>query len=120
MKQFVTDKTERIEMGKIIELRGNFIEHETEDGISYECDYYRTTDKNATFESLYQKDMEDKAKAYLSATNYISNNYNDMLKIDQKSAEAYLKSVSDTFRVTVEDVLKKRVELVKTLNSKGD
>ena len=55
MKQFVTDKTERIEMGKIIELRGNFIERETEDGISYECDYYRTSDKTVTFEQVHKQ-----------------------------------------------------------------
>ena len=71
MKQFVTDKTERIEMGKIIELRGNFIERETEDGISYECDYYRTSDKTATFEQLYRAEKVQEAKDYLTSTDWI-------------------------------------------------
>ena len=71
MKQFVANKKERIEMGKIIELRGNFIEHETEDGIQYECEYYRTTDKTATFEQMYKAEKVKEAKKYLTSTDWI-------------------------------------------------
>ena len=71
MKANVSDKTERIEMGKIIELRGNFIEHETEDGVSYECDYYRTSDKTSTFEQVHKQYLADDAQHQLDATDYI-------------------------------------------------
>ena len=71
MKQFVANKTERIEMDKIIELRGNFIEHEMEDGVSYECDCYRTIDKTATFEQVNKQYLADNAQRQLDATDYI-------------------------------------------------
>ena len=75
MKANVADKTERLELGNIIELRGNFTEVEREDGIStgfqYECDFYRTTNKNETFESMYRKEQVELAQAYLSETDYV-------------------------------------------------
>lgn len=71
MKMNVNDKTERLELGNEIELRGNFIEHKTEDGVSYECDYYRTKDKTATFEQLHQAEMARVAQEYLDATDWV-------------------------------------------------
>ncbi len=47
----VIDKTEKLTLGSTYELRGNFVEKVDEEGnISYECDMYRTTNKNDTFE----------------------------------------------------------------------
>jgi len=71
MKANVNDKTERLILGNIIELRGNFIPIETEDGISYECDYYRTRNKNVTFEQLHHAEMASQAQAYLDATDWV-------------------------------------------------
>ena len=71
MKANVTDKTERLELGNIIELRGNFTEVEREDGISYECDYYRTTNKSATFADLYHKEQVELAQKYLDSTDWV-------------------------------------------------
>ena len=70
MKANVADKTERLELGNIIELRGNFVEVQREDGISYECDFYRTTNKNETFESLYRKEQVELAQKYLDSTDW--------------------------------------------------
>lgn len=71
MKANVVDKTERLELGNIIELRGNFTEVEREDGISYECDFYRTTNKNETFESMYRKEQVELAQKYLDSTDWV-------------------------------------------------
>ena len=89
MKQFVTNKTERIEMGKIIELRGNFIEHETEDGVSYECDYYRTSDKTATFEQVHKQYLADDAQHQLDATDYIEIQLTRTERLYGKESEEY-------------------------------
>jgi hypothetical protein len=70
MKMNVVDKTERLVLGDIIELRGNFTEVQREEGISYECDYYRTTDKNATFEQMHCKQVAVEALNLLDATDY--------------------------------------------------
>ena len=71
MKANVADKTERLELGNIIELRGNFTEVQGEDGVSYECDYYRTTDKTTTFATLYQKEQAETAQRYLDSTDWV-------------------------------------------------
>lgn len=71
MKANVADKTERLELGNIIELRGNFTEVEREDGISYECDFYRTTNKNETFESMYRKEQVELSQKYLDSTDWV-------------------------------------------------
>ena len=73
MKQNVLNKTERLEMGNIIELRGNFIEiPATEDGdTSYECDYYRTTNPNATFKQLNEKDLLIQLHQLLDSTDWV-------------------------------------------------
>lgn len=70
MHMNVNDKTERLELGNVIELRGNFTEVLREDGISYECDYYRTTDKNSTFEQLHKRQLAEDAQNLLAATDY--------------------------------------------------
>lgn len=95
MKADVADKTERLELGNIIELRGNFTEVQREDGISYECDFYRTTDKNATFESLYRKEQVELAQAYLSETDYVEvqlNRYALVYGVDSDEYKAKLES----------------------------
>lgn len=71
MRMNVNDKTERLELGNIIELRGNFTARETEDGITYEADCYRTTNKTATFEQLHGQELKKEAQAYLDSTDYI-------------------------------------------------
>ena len=73
MKQTVLDKTERLEMGNIIELRGNFVEiPATEDGdTSYECDCYRTTNPNATFKQLNEKDLLIQLHQLLDSTDWV-------------------------------------------------
>lgn len=71
MHMNVNDKTERLELGNIIELRGNFTEVQREDGISYECDYYRTTDKTITFEQIHAQEMAKIAQKYLDSTDWV-------------------------------------------------
>ena len=71
MKANVADKTERLELGNIIELRGNFTEVEREDGVSYECDFYRTTNKNETFESMHRKEQAELAQKSLDSTDWV-------------------------------------------------
>ena len=95
MKANVADKTERLELGNIIELRGNFTEVEREDGISYECDFYRTTNKNETFESMYRKEQVELAQAYLSETDWVEvqlNRYALVYGVDSAEYKAKLES----------------------------
>lgn len=114
----VTDKTEKLKLGKYYELRGNFETIENEDGeISYSCDMYRTTDSTKTFDDLYQAEVRENAITYLSNTNYVSNNYSDLLKVDSDIAGKYFNSVSDTYGVTVEEILKQRAEYIANLNA---
>ena len=116
MKISVTDKTEKIKLGKIIELRGNFETIEREDEISYLCDMYRTTDSTKTFDDLYQAEVKESAITYLSNTNYVAINYNNLLKVNEEIAEKYFNSVSDTYGVTVEEILKQRASYIEYLN----
>ena len=95
MKANVNDKTERLELGNIIELRGNFTEVEREDGISYECDFYRTTDKNATFEELYHKEQAEIAQKSLDSTDWVEvqlNRYALVYGVDSDKYKAKLES----------------------------
>ena len=71
MRMNVNDKTERLELGNIIELRGNFTAHETEDGTTYEADCYHTTNKTATFEQLHLQELKKDAQLFLNNTDYI-------------------------------------------------
>lgn len=76
MRINVTDKTERVELGNIIELRGNFTEVQHEEELSYQCDMYRTTDKTKTFEELHKKHVSDEAQKQLDATDkYVAKCY---------------------------------------------
>ena len=116
MKIFTVDKTEKIEMGKIIEYRGNFEEIINEDGeISYSADMFRTTKKTDTFESLYQNSVKVEKIAFLSDTNYISQNRSDLRTDTEK--EEFDSRVSDTFNISNAEIIKKRAEYVKDLNS---
>ena len=113
----VLDKTEKLKLGKYYELRGNFETIENEEGeISYSCDMYRTTDSSKTFDELYQAEVKENAITYLSDTNYVAINYNNLLKVNEEIAEKYFNSVSDTYRVTVEEILKRRAEYIEYLN----
>jgi len=105
----VTDKTERLKLGKYYELRGNFEEIENEDGeVSYSCNMFRTTDSTKTFDYLYGID-------YLLNTKYVEENYNTLLKVDEEKASQYLASVSDTYGITVQEILEKRAEIVESI-----
>ena len=73
MRMNVNDKTERLELGNEIELRGNFIETETENGISYECDYYRTKNKTLTFEQIHAQETARLAEQNLLSTDWVEN-----------------------------------------------
>ena len=66
MNMNVLDKTERLELGGIIELRGCFTEVVREDGISYECVYYRTTDRTATFATLHAQAVREERDALIA------------------------------------------------------
>jgi hypothetical protein len=113
----VIDKTERLKLGKYYELRGNFEEIENEDGeISYSCNMFRTTDSTKTFDELYKAGLKQEAIQYLSDTNYVSNNYNTLLKVDEEKASQYLASVSDTYGITVKEILEKRASYISALN----
>jgi len=113
----VKDKTEKLKLGKFYELRGNFETIENEEGeISYSCDMYRTTDSTKTFDELYQAEVKENAITYLSNTNYVAINYNNLLKVNEEIAEKYFNSVSDTYNVTVEEILKQRAEYIAHLN----
>ena len=117
MKISTIDKTEKLKLGKYYELRGNFETIENEEGeTSYSCDMYRTTDSAKTFDDLYQAEVKENAITYLSGTNYVSNNYSDLLKVNEEIAEKYFNSVSDTYGVTVEEILKRRAEYIAHLN----
>ena len=70
MKMFVDTKETEFTFGNVREVRGNFIEHETEDGMQYECDYYRTYG-NESFDELHKKEMAKQAQAYLNATDWV-------------------------------------------------
>jgi len=70
MKMFVDTRDTEFIFGNVREVRGNFIEHITENGISYECDYYRTYGSE-TFEELHKKEMAIKAQQSLDSTDWI-------------------------------------------------
>jgi len=113
----VIDKTEKIKLGKYYELRGNFKKTVNEDGeIGYSCDMFRTTDSTKTFDELYQAELRQKMISYLSSTNYIAINYNNLLKVDEEKAQKYFEGVSDTYGITVEEILKQRAEYIGYLN----
>ena len=72
MKINTVDKTEKLALGSIYELRGNFEEIINEDGdVSYSCDMYRTKNSSKTFDELDTKYKKQEALDYLSSTDWI-------------------------------------------------
>ena len=72
MITYVNDTTSKIKITNgLYELRGNFVEKTTEDGVSYECDAYRTKDGNTSFTELNNAEIIATDKAYLSSTDWI-------------------------------------------------
>jgi hypothetical protein len=113
----VTDKTEKLKLGKYYELRGNFEEIESEDGeVSYSCNMFRTTDSTKTFGELYEAELKQEAIQYLSNTNYVAINYSNLLKVDEEKAQKYFEGVSYTYGITVKEILKQRAEYIGYLN----
>ena len=86
MKMQVIDKTERIEMGSMIELRGNYVEVIREEEVGYECDVYRTTDKTATFERMDAQAKAQEAQRQLDATDWINDK---CYELDLKTKDVY-------------------------------
>ena len=72
MKMNVIDKTARLELGGLIELRGNFVEVVREEEVGYECDAYRTTDKTMTFDKMHKMVMAEQAQKNLDDTDWIN------------------------------------------------
>lgn len=73
-------------------------------------------------EELATLKAEQEAKAtlqanidYLSSTKYVEENYNILLKVDEEKAEQYLASTSNTYGITVQEILKKRAEIVTSI-----
>ena len=117
MKISVTDKTEKLKLGKYYELRGNFETIESEDGeVSYSCNMFRTTDSTKTFDELYEAELKQEAIDYLSNTNYVAINYSNLLKVDEEKAQKYYENISDTYNISVEEILKQRAEYIEYLN----
>jgi hypothetical protein len=106
----VTDKTERLKLGKYYELRGNFVEQTDEDGeVSYSCNMFRTTDSTKTFDELYEEELRQEIIDYLSDTNYIAINYSDLDTDEER--EAFLAEISETYGITNAEIRAKRKEL---------
>jgi len=94
MKMTVDTVDTEFRFGNVRELRGNFVEHETDDGVQYECDYYRTYG-NETFEELHKKEMVSKAKQSLDSTDWIEvqlNRYALVYGIDSAEYKEKLES----------------------------
>lgn len=117
MRINVLDKTEKLKLGKITELRGNFKAIENEDGVSYECDMFRTKG-NETFDELYQAELRAELVQYLSDTNYIAVNYS---ALDAEEERASFKAeVSNTFGISNALILNARKLIRNALNSSED
>jgi len=115
MKISTIDKTEKITMGKVYELRGNFKEVVNEDGeVSYIADMFRTSNKTDTFEKLFKADEIAKKKAFLKSANYIANNFSIL---NDSEKEDFLVETSDTFNITNKEIITKMKQYRKDLNS---
>jgi hypothetical protein len=94
MKMTVDTMDTEFRFGNVREVRGNFIEHITENGISYECDYYRTYGSE-TFEELHQKAEAEKAQKSLNKTDWVEvqlNRYALVYGIDSEEYKEKLDS----------------------------
>jgi len=86
MKMNVVDKTARLELGGLIELRGNFVEVVREEEVGYECDAYRTTDKTMTFDKMHKMVMAEQAQKNLDDTDWINDK---CYELDLKTKDVY-------------------------------
>lgn len=115
MKINVIDKTAKIQLGSIYELRGNFVEKTDEDGnISYECDMFRTKDKTKTFDDLYQLEQIEVAKQFITDFDYVENK---IIRESQLYGNDILDTKSDKIDMTYREILAKKEEYVKLLNN---
>lgn len=117
MKINVVNRTERLELGNIIELRGNFVEKTDEEGnVSYECDMYRTRNKNATFEQLDNQAKIQEAKEYLKDFDYVENK---ILRNQLKGIDI-LDIKSDKIDMTYREILEEKERLINLINTLED
>ena len=86
MKMNVVDKTARLELGGLIELRGNFVEVVREEEVGYECDAYRTTDKTMTFDKMHKMVMAEQAQKNLDESDWINDK---CYELDLKTKDVY-------------------------------
>ena len=86
MKMQVIDKTARLELGGLIELRGNFVEVVREEDVGYECDVYRTNDKTMTFDKMHKMVMAEQAQKNLDDTDWINDK---CYELELKTKDAY-------------------------------
>ena len=86
MKMNVIDKTARLELGGLIELRGNFVEVVREEDVGYECDVYRTNDKTMTFDKMHKMVMAEQAQKNLDDTDWINDK---CYELDLKTKDVY-------------------------------
>ena len=64
---YVNDKTKKIKITNgLYELRGNFVQETTEDGVTYKCNAYRTKSNTITFEELYSAERIVELKEFVS------------------------------------------------------
>ena len=94
MKMTVDTMDTEFRFGNVRELRGNFVEHETEDGMQYECDYYRTYG-NESFDELHKKEMAKQAQKNLNDTDWVEvqlNRYALVYGVDSEEYKAKLES----------------------------
>jgi len=86
MKMNVIDKTARLELGGLIELRGNFVEVVREEEVGYECDVYRTNDKTMTFDKMHKMVMAEQAQKNLDESDWINDK---CYELDLKTKDVY-------------------------------
>lgn len=84
---YVNDKTSKIKIKDgLYELRGNFAQETTEDGVTYKCNAYRTKSNTATFDELYNAERLTELKEYLNSTDWI---YAKCAEEDVKASDVY-------------------------------
>ena len=87
MITYVNDTTEKIKITNgLYELRGNFVQETTEDGVTYKCNAYRTKSNTVTFDELYSAERIAELKEYLSSTDWI---YAKCAELDVSASEKY-------------------------------
>jgi len=87
MITYVNDTTSKIKITNgLYELRGNFAQETTEDGVTYKCNAYRTKSNTVTFNELYSAERISELKEYLSSTDWI---YAKCAELDISASEKY-------------------------------